>query len=157
MQEGLYLSDEVYWDSYGDDIDMEGICIGGCLDILKDLIGTPYQDIHSFIDKYKDVGFIWYFDIFSMTAEDVYRTLLQMKSAGWFNYAKGFVIGRVVFKNTFVDMTYRDAYKMALPEFDIVMDADIGHTTPRMTLINGAKMRVKSSKGKGSIELIIQE
>ncbi len=155
LKDELLLTDKVYWDSYDEKIDMQGRCIGGCLDVLKDVIGTPFEDVKDFIEKYKDDGIIWYFDVFSMTAEAVYLTLLQMQAAGWFKYAKGFIFGRVVFPNSFMDLAYKDAYKMALKDFPIIADADIGHTTPRMTMINGAITKIKAEGGKGSIEFIL--
>lgn len=142
---------EVYWDSYGKKIKTSGRCIGGCLDVLKDMIGTSYEDVKGFVNRYKDDGIIWYFDIFAMTSENVYRTLLQMKSAGWFKHTKAVLFGRVLFDSSDTGMTYKEAYEMALGEYDLVMDMDIGHTSPRMTLINGAIINVESKDGKGSI------
>lgn len=151
LKEGVHLTNPVFWDSYGKRVDLQGRCLGGCLDVLKDLIGTPYEDVRAFNERYKDEGVVWYFDIFAMKAEAVYLTLLQMKAASWFDCAKGFVFGRVVFPDTFVDMSYKDAYRMALPEFAIISDADVGHTLPKMTLINGAKIHVRCENGSGSI------
>ncbi len=155
LKDELLLTDKVYWDTYDKKIEMKGRCIGGCLDVLKDVIGTPFEDVKGFVQKYKEDGIIWYFDVFSMTAEGVYLTLLQMQAAGWFQYAKGFIFGRVVFPNSFMDLSYRDAYQMALKDFPIIADVDIGHTTPRMTMINGAVLKVKAEDGKGFVEFIL--
>ncbi len=155
LKDELLLTDKVYWDTYDKQIEIQGRCIGGCLDVLKDVIGTPFEDVKGFTEKYKDDGIIWYFDVFSMTAEGVYLTLLQMQAAGWFQYAKGFIFGRVVFPNSFMDLKYRDAYQMALKDFPVIADADIGHTTPRMTMINGALVKAVSENGTGSIEFIL--
>ena len=115
------------------------------------MIGTSYEDVKGFVNRYKDDGIIWYFDIFAMTSENVYRTLLQMKSAGWFKHTKAVLFGRVLFDSSDTGMTYKEAYEMALGEYDLVMDMDIGHTSPRMTLINGAIINIESKDGKGSI------
>ena len=61
-----------------------------------------------FIDKYKDEGVIWYFDVFSMSAEDLYRTLLQFKNAGWFKYTNLIVFGPVCFPNSEYNLDYID-------------------------------------------------
>ena len=146
----------VYWETNNGAVKFSGRCIGGCLDVLKDMIGTPYHDIEGFIERYKDDGIVWYLDIFSMSSENVYRTLLQMKAAGWFKYTKGIIFGRVIFESNFTGMIYKEAYTLALNEFPIIMEADIGHTSPTMTLINGAIIDVESSNGKGSIEFKLE-
>ncbi len=155
LKEELCLTDKVYWETYGKKVSAEGRCIGGCIDVLKDVMGTPFHDIHAFNKRYENDGIIWYFDVFSMTAESLYITLLQMKAGGWFDNVRAFVFGRVVFPNSFMDLSYKDAIEMALKGYDIVMDADIGHTTPRMTMINGAMMKVEAENGRGFIEFII--
>ena len=35
------------------EIETSGRCIGGCLDVLKDLFGTPYDTTKQFLDKKK--------------------------------------------------------------------------------------------------------
>ena len=42
------------------------------------IIGTKYDNVNNFVNKCKD-GVIWYFDIFGLKAEDLYKTLLQFK------------------------------------------------------------------------------
>ncbi len=155
LKDELLLTDKVYWETYGKKISETGRCIGGCIDVLKDVMGTPFHDIHAFNKNYADDGIIWYFDVFSMSAESLYITLLQMKAGGWFENVKAFIFGRVVFPNSFMDLSYKDAIEMALKGHDIVMDADIGHTTPRMTMINGAMMTLEAENGKGSIAFTI--
>lgn len=157
-----FLSDErmfihpVYWKGNNKETKFKGRCIGGCLDVIKDMIGTDYIDMDNFNDKYKDDGIIWYFDIFAMSSENVYRTLLQMKAAGYFKYTKGILFGRVLFDSSFTEMTYEDAYNMAIGDLPYLMDVDIGHSSPSMTMINGAIIEVESSKGKGFINFILK-
>ena len=142
------------WISYGKDIDETGILIGGCIESLKDLIGTKFDNTLEFIEKYKDEGIIWYFDVFSLSVEDLYRTLLQFKNAGWFKYTKLIVIGKVRFPNTFTDLTYEEVIKKALEEFNVIYKFDIGHVKPSMTMINGFKARIEYRDSKGSLEYI---
>ena len=142
------------WNSYGKDIDQTGILLGGCIESLKDLIGTKNDNTLEFIEKYKNEGIIWYFDVFSLSVEDLYRTLLQFKNAGWFKYTKLILIGKVLFPNTFTDLTYEDVIKKALDEYDVIYKFDIGHVKPSMTMINGFKARVKYKDNKGSLEYI---
>ena len=130
-----------------------GRLIGGCMECLADIIGTPYEDTLGFIERYKEDGFIWYFDIFALRAETVYNTLWHMNAAGWFKYAKAFIFGRVCFPGTLLDMTYQEAIIRALPDSPIVFNADVGHVAPRMTMINGSVATLEAADGKGSLEM----
>ncbi len=142
------------WINVNGDVDSEGIVIGGCIEVLKDVIGTKFDNTLNFLDKYKDEGFIWYFDVFSMTSEGLYNTLLQFKNAGWFKYVKAIVIGKVRFPNTFTDLTYLDAVKNALGDMKTIFNFDIGHVKPSITMINGKKARVVSNKDEAYLEYI---
>lgn len=123
--------------SINGDFESNGIIIGGCLEVLKNIIGTKYDNTNNFLEKYKDKKIIWYFDIYNMRPIDVYITLLQFKDAGWFKYSNTFLIGKVLIKQDEDTMTYCDAYKKALSG-NIVYDANIGHVKPMFTIINGS-------------------
>lgn len=158
FKEGESFSDEMNeineWNNLNGDVDEQGILIGGCIEVLKDIIGTKFDKTNEFLEKYKDKGFIWYFDVFSMTSEGLYNTLLQFKNAGWFKYAKAVVIGKVCFPNTFTDMSYEDAIKNALEGVKCIFNFDIGHVKPSFTMINGMKARVVSNSEEGYLEFV---
>jgi muramoyltetrapeptide carboxypeptidase LdcA involved in peptidoglycan recycling len=143
------------WLNINGNVDEEGIVIGGCIEVLKDIIGTKFDNTLGFLEKYKDNGFIWYFDVFSMTSEGLYNTLLQFKNAGWFKYSKAVIVGKVRFPNTFTGMKYEDAVKNALPDVKTIFNFDIGHVKPSFTMINGMKARVVSNELEGSLEYCI--
>ena len=150
--DGYHLTEKVYWETINKEVDITGRIIGGCLDCLKDLIGTSYDYTKEFIEKYKKDGIIWYFDIFEPSAEVVYRTLFQMKEAGWFKYIKGIIVGRVAFPKHFNEnFTYQEALKRMFPELPIIFNADIGHIPPKMTIINGSIAHITCKNGKGAI------
>ena len=73
-----------------------------------------------------------------------------MKEAGWLDYLKGVIVGRVKYPNSFVEMTYQDALKKVL-DVPVIFNADIGHVAPKMTIINGSIATISSSNGKGTI------
>lgn len=150
------LTDKVEWKTPNGDVDVKGRLLGGCLDCICDLIGTRYDGTLDFIDRYKDDGVVWYFDIFAMKAEAVHNTLFKMKDMGYFENAKGFVFGRVMFPSSFSGMSYIDAAKKILGDAPMIFDADVGHVPPKMTLINGAIAHVKSSDGKGSLQMFLE-
>jgi muramoyltetrapeptide carboxypeptidase LdcA involved in peptidoglycan recycling len=127
-----------HWLSSEHSVNVTGRCIGGCIDCLKDLIGTEYDTAKKFVRRYSKDGSIWYFDNFSLSAENLYRTLLQFSYAGWFENTKAVIIGRTLFPSSETGMTYEETVLKALPHIPVLYQADIGHTYPHMTMINGA-------------------
>lgn len=142
----------VKWVANKDDIDIKGRCIGGCFDVIEKLIGSKFDHVNKFINRYKDDGIVWYFDVFAMSSYNFYLSLLQMKNAGYFKYCKGVLIGRVAFSNIEnKKLDYIKAAKKALGNIPTICEMDIGHVEPRMTMINGAIINVKYKENKGSI------
>lgn len=151
--DGYHLTEKVYWVTPNGKVDVKGRLIGGCLDSLKDILGTPFDYTQEFIKKYQKDGIIWYFDIFSKSAEEVYITLFQMQQAGWFQHTKGIIVGRVCFPQGFYpDFSYEQAFQKMFPNLPIILNADIGHVPPKMTLINGSLAHITCENGKGAIE-----
>ena len=141
--------------SINGDFASNGIIIGGCLEVLKDLIGTKYDETTKFIEKYKDHKIIWYFDIYNMDPVSVYLTLLQLKEASWFKYSDTFIIGKVLLKQSEDVMTYKDAYEKALFG-NIVYDANIGHVKPMFTIINGSLANIVCYDNKITLKQVIK-
>ena len=131
-------------------LDVTGRCIGGCIDGLKDIIGTKFDGTKQFIQKYKEDGFIWYFDNFALSAEGLYRTLIQMKYAGWFEYTKAIIVGRTLIESSETGMTYKEALQNITENIPLIYQADIGHTSPSMTMINGAILHLTYKNHKAS-------
>lgn len=148
------LNLENKWVNINGNVNQEGILIGGCIECLKDIIGTKFDKTNEFIEKYKDEGIIWYFDVFSLTSENLYNTLIQFKYAGWFKYTKAILIGKVCFPNTFIDLSYENAIKKALHDIPVIYKFDVGHVKPSFTMINGMKTKVISNNYEESIEYI---
>lgn len=163
LAERIQFDTPTVWKSNTGAIHTTGRCIGGCIDVLKDLIGTPYDGASLFVDRYgeKD-GIIWYFDNFALSAEMLYRTFLQMKYAGWFRFTKAVLLGRTLFEKSESGMTYDEAVERAFggvgqkempgpPQIPVIWEADIGHTIPHMTMINGAILRLDYEGGRGTM------
>ena len=142
------------WITFGKAIDCSGRLIGGCIDVLKDIIGTKYDKTLSFIEKYKYDRIIWYFDVYSLESEVLYRTLLQFKDAGWFKYTDLIVIGKVCVPSSETGFTYEEAVNKALSEYKVIYKFDVGHVKPSMTMINGMKARIVSNDKENYIEYI---
>jgi muramoyltetrapeptide carboxypeptidase len=136
------------WECITNNDIIAGRIIGGCLDSLKDIIGTKYDVIKKFINKYKSDGIVWYFDVAEMTNEDIQRTMWQFKKAGWFNECCGILFGRVENEITYTNTSLRNAIKYNLSDLNIpiLINVDIGHTNPVFTIINGSKIKISKNE-----------
>lgn len=151
------LCEDVKWVNVHQSKSVRGRLIGGCFDVIKDLLGTPYDGTKDFIERYKEDGIVWYFDIFAMSAENVYRTLMQMKSMGYFRYTNGIIAGRVLFESSDTGMNYLEAFTKNFEEIPLIMEADIGHTSPKMLMINGAVIDLKMDEDKAEIRFELRK
>ena len=137
-----------------EEIEEEGIAIGGCIESLKDIIGTKFDHVKDFINEQSD-GIIWYFDLFSMGSDDLSRTLRQFNNAGWFDNTKAILISKTKYPPEFMLTTYEEAIKRTGINIPIIYQFDIGHVKPSFTIINGKKVKVSSKNTKKELEIII--
>lgn len=139
-------------------IRMKGRLIGGCLDVLMNIAGTPYDGTREFIDHCKDDGIIWYLESFDLGCEQMMESLWKMKEMGWFTYAGGIVFGRPLFYReedfagnalpTYADVLHERLDELGIP---VILDADLGHRGPQFIWVNGAMAEVTSAGGKGKL------
>lgn len=150
------LTEKVEWKNLTgeNEIKLEGRALGGCLDCIKTFFGTKYDKINEYIEKYKNDGIVWFLEVFEMTTPEVYRTLWQMKNAGYFKNTKGIIFGRPLFIRNDYDITFNEAVMDALKELNIpiIADADIGHVSPQLAIVNGTILEITSKDGKGKVK-----
>lgn len=155
--EGYVPEKKVLWQNGRDEekIQLDGRLLGGCLDVLLNLVGTRFDKTKSFINQYQEDGIVWYLESFDLSSEQLATGLWNLKEAGWFEHAKGFVFGRPCFYKSGYDFTYKEAIFSVLEELNlpIIFDADLGHKPPRFTFVNGAKASIICSNGKGSMNM----
>lgn len=148
------LTDKVEYKSLYEDknITIEGRVIGGCIDCLVQLIGTKYDNTKKFCNQFEE-GMLWYLENCELTLSTLYRTLYQMKQSGWFNNAKGFLIGRTRSQTTVNDFTYLDVLHKIFDDLNVpvIYDVDIGHVAPQWTMINGSYAKFEYNNKKGQI------
>ena len=133
----------------------DGRLIGGCVDILVTLLGTRFDRTADFLERYREDGFVWFLECCDLTPLSVRRAFFQMKEAGWFKYAKGFLIGRPLhFGEEEMGVDMYNAVTAVIGELGlpIVMDTDIGHLPPMMPLISGAYGKVRAEGNTLKIE-----
>lgn len=131
------------------EINISGRLIGGCLDCLDILVGTKYDKVEEFNERYKSDGIIWFMEACDLNVMGIRRALWQLKHAGWFKYVKGFIIGRpLCFGEEFLGLDQYKAVTDALGEYNVpvIMDADIGHLPPMMPLISGSRINLYASE-----------
>ncbi len=140
-------------------VKMEGRLLGGCVDCLVTLLGTSYDKVKDFQEKYKEDGIIWFLECCDLNVMSMRRAFWQMEHAGWFQYTKGFLIGRPMHYQE--DMMGLDQY-MAVYEVvkkyqvPVIMDVDLGHLPPEMPFICGAKAKVNAKENDISVEYILE-
>lgn len=132
-----------------------GRVLGGCLEVLRALVGTDYAPVEAFSRAYRSDGIVWVLESCEMGPTEIYRTLWQMRQAGWFSHAKGFIIGRPDGDTgpTSQGYAYVDALRQGLEGLDVpvLCDADVGHVPPQMQFINGAMAKVEYADGRATV------
>jgi len=144
------------WTLHGaDSLCATGRLIGGCIETLCNLAGTPYGDVAAFGRQHAEDGLIVYLEAAEDNAATICRNLHGLRLAGWFEHASAVLIGRTNAPDS-AKMTQREAVLDALGPLDlpVVFDLEIGHVPPHLPLVNGALATVTMD---GGIHEILQE
>jgi muramoyltetrapeptide carboxypeptidase len=155
----LNLTDKAKWKVLGsrsaDSIQFSGRMIGGCLDTIARLVGTPYGDLPTFIKQHQNDGVIFYFENCELPPCELARTLWNLRLAGWFRGLSGLLIGRSAGPdaNREENLSYVEALQSVLGDLGlpILYDVDIGHRPPQFSIINGSLGTVSFENGAGSL------
>ena len=136
--------------------EFSGRLLGGCLDCLVNLVGTKFDYVNRFINRFIDDGIIWYLEACDLNVFSIRRAVWQLEQAGWFRNAKGFIFGRPLNGSSIMNLNKADAvmpFTCISHQVPVILDADIGHLPPSMPIINGALARVSYSDGSLSIDM----
>lgn len=151
----FHLTEPTLWKTVTQtEVHMQGRLLGGCIDVIRHLVGTPYGDLKHFQKHFlRDEPILWYFENCELKTADLRRSLVQMKLAGWFDHCSGILFGRSPANQPVQDYTAEDVYHDLSAELQIpiVYDIDCGHVPPQVTLINGAFAEVTVKENKGTI------
>ena len=149
------LTEKVEWKTLDDkDIKVNGRIIGGCFDLISELMGTKYDGMKEFNEKYKEDGIIWFFDNCEKSMEDTIRTLWKMNEFGYFKYCKCVIFGRFGNPTSYAGYDVKTCLKdSVLNELNIpvIYDADISHKAPSLPILIGSIATVECSNKKGKI------
>lgn len=134
---------------------VEGRLIGGCMDCLVNILGTRFDGTKAFLEKYKEDGFIWFLEACDLNVFSIRRAMWQMENAGWFQYVKGFLIGRPILSEEMFGLNHFDAVLSTAQKYGVpvLMDVDLGHIPPMMPLISGSMASVEGADGKVKIQM----
>lgn len=141
------------WRLHGpDSLEVSGRLVGGCIETVANLAGTPYGDVAAFGEEHADEGLIVYLEAAEDGALSICRNLHGLRLAGWFDHARAILIGRTRAPDA-TGMTQQEAVLDALGRLGlpIVFDLEIGHVPPHLPLVNGALATVAVDADGGEI------
>ena len=135
---------------------LRGRLIGGCLDCLVNLVGTNYDQVEAFSERYKEDGLLWFMESCDLNVFSMRRAIWEMDHAGWFRHVKGFLIGRPLHMGeTMMGLDQYHAVVDLLKKYDvpILMDLDIGHLPPMLPLVTGSMAEVTCNPATGTYHI----
>ena len=132
-----------------------GRLLGGCLDVLANLVGTRFDRVEEFVDRYREDGIIWFLEACDLNVFSIRRAMWQLEEAGWFRHVKGFLVGRpangeAMMNLDSVEAVLEVAGRKGVP---VVLDADIGHRPPMMPLVVGSIADVGYREGHLTVDM----
>lgn len=159
--DGTYnLTKEVKWKNItGEEkIEIKGRAIGGCLDCVDTLIGTEFDKVKEYVQRYKDDGIVWFLECYEMNTPLLQRVLWKMKHAGYFKHCKGIIFGRSLMMREDYEVSEEQAILDAIGDLGlpIITEADIGHVPPQLAITQGAILKIISENGKGTVETYLK-
>lgn len=134
-------------------VDVSGRLIGGCIDTLCNVAGTPFGDVNAFVEQHAPDGLIVYLEACDEGALSICRYLHGMRLSGFFDRANAVLIGRTNAPDS-PTMTQREAVLDALGGLGIpiIGDVECGHVQPFLPIVNGARGRVRFGDGISSLQ-----
>ncbi len=152
---GFKATEKTMWKTLDNKpITIRGRIIGGCLDTISTLVGTPYGNIENFKSLASNDGTILYFENCEASPCDVARKLWAMRLSGWFQNINGVILGRSAGKDNTAknSLSYNEVITDFFKELGLplIYDTDIGHQQPNLTVINGSLVEFSvNENGKG--------
>ena len=136
-------------DAGRDPVDVTGRIIGGCIETIHPLTGTPFGDPGAL----RDDGLLVYVEAAEDSAFSICRALHGMRLAGFFAGARAVLVGRTSAPDS-PTLTQDAAVLDALGSLGvpIIADVECGHPPPRMQLVNGALGRLVMSADEAWLE-----
>ncbi|MGA5822704.1 S66 family peptidase [Kitasatospora sp. NPDC094028] len=134
----------------------EGRLIGGCIETLCNLAGTPYLDVNGFAERESPEGLLVYVEASGDDAPTICRNLHGMRLAGVFDRANAVLVGRTAAPGS-ATLSQHEAVLDALGPLGvpIVADVECGHVPPHLAIVNGAHGRLVHRPGHSSLTQVL--
>ena len=134
-------------------VSFSGRLIGGCIDTLMHLAGTPFGDVAAFIKSSSTDGAILYLENAELSPTELVRAFYRLRWEGWLNGLNGVLIGRSQAPDSTgaTELRYEEALQRELvtQACPVLIEVDIGHLPPQLMLINGSVAQVRRSAAEG--------
>lgn len=129
-----------------------GRLVGGCVDTVAHLTGSRSGGVPRFAREHAPEGLVVHLEVAESGALDACRLLHGLRLAGWFDTATCVLLGRTAApaSGTF---TQHDAVRSALGDLEVpvLLDVDLGHVPPQLSLVDGALAVVEWEPGGGRL------
>ncbi|WP_100657438.1 S66 family peptidase [Alteromonas flava] len=132
---------------------IEGRLIGGCWDTLQHLFNTEFLALKELRERSKE-PLILFLENAEMTPFQLSRVLMAMQFRGVFEAIDALLVGRhypTISAESSYDFDTFLRQQLARYSIPTIVDMDIGHAPPNLTLVNGARCQIQLSNGKGKI------
>lgn len=147
------LPDQGTWTRAGssEPFTVSGRLLGGCIETVANLAGTPEGDISGFAEQHAPEGLLVHLEAAEASAFEIGRRLHALRRAGWFEHANAVLVGRTTAPDS-PGYSQRDAVLDALGPLGvpILLDVDCGHVPPHLALVNGGLATLRWSPDGGS-------
>jgi muramoyltetrapeptide carboxypeptidase LdcA involved in peptidoglycan recycling len=147
-------ADNRAWVRLDDDgaVDVTGRLVGGCLETVRHLLGTPYGDVARFGREQAPEGLIVYLEAAGDDAFAVCRSLHGMRLAGFFAKARAVLVARTIAPESQA-LSQKEAVLDALSHLGVPIIANLGcgHAPPYLPMVNGALAHLRFGAGVASL------
>ncbi len=148
------LDEPAAWKRLDSDVPFtaSGRLLGGCVETVCHLTGSRFGDVPRFVQDHAPEGVVVHLEVAESGALDVCRMLHGLRLAGWFDAATCVLLGRTAAPAS-GSFTQLDAVRSALGslEVPVLLDVDLGHVPPQLSLVDGALAAVAWEPGGGSV------
>jgi muramoyltetrapeptide carboxypeptidase len=133
-------------------VDVSGRLIGGCIETVCHVAGTPFGDTAALVRDHAREGLIVYLEAAGDDAFTICRCLHGMRLAGFFTGANAVLVGRTSAPDSDT-LTQKEAVLDALGDLGVPVIADVecGHVPPYLPIVNGALGHLQFGAGLASL------
>ncbi len=128
---------------------VNGTLLGGCLDVLKEIPGSIYDNMIEYNKFNKNI--IWFIENCAMRLDELEETLGKMEKNHWFDNVCCFMIGRgkITLNKDFLEYQNKLIIKMFEKyRVPIIVNCDFGHVRPFNTFITGSNAKIEFLNNK---------